>query len=361
MSALRTPRCEDYEIAVIGSLPLVHDAISLILDKVWSQDHDNNTTVMRNARKLTTGRVGNRNVVLVLLSTLSKANTASTITGIRSVYQKVQLAFVIGVSGAAPFYWGDEISFGDVVISDTVYHSNSTERQPDKYLQRKTTDINISLAKNVQNLLSMFQTDRGADWLEQWTLYFLQQLQTKAALTTPEGRYNCPGTDVDKLFKPTYRHRQKSSSNRVYCECFSKSVHDDSLGSACTDLQCKDEHILTRKRLQIKCLAENNNNNPVQTPSIHVGSVASVESIIHSASERDKVLTAAAVIAFETQGPELWDEVPCILVNGICDYAVDQTQEGWQEFAAATAASVVKAMLQRLTFSEAILDSPRPF
>jgi nucleoside phosphorylase len=92
------------------------------LDKVWSQDHDNNTTVMRNARKLTTGRVGNRNVVLVLLSTLSKANTASSITGIRSVYQKVQLAFVIGVSGAAPFYWGDEISFGDVVISDTVYH-----------------------------------------------------------------------------------------------------------------------------------------------------------------------------------------------------------------------------------------------
>ncbi|EXK77185.1 hypothetical protein FOQG_18100 [Fusarium oxysporum f. sp. raphani 54005] len=337
MSALRTPRCEDYEIAVIGSLPLVHDAISLILDKVWSQDHDNNTTVMRNARKLTTGRVGNRNVVLVLLSTLSKANTASSITEIRSVYQKVQLAFVIGVSGAAPFYWGDEISFGDVVISDTVYHSNSTERQPDKYLQRKTTDINISLAKNVQNLLSMFQTDRGADWLEQWTLYFLQQLQTKAALTTPEGRYNCPGTDVDKLFKPTYRHRQKSSSNRVYCECFSK------------------------KRLQIKCLAENNNNNPVQTPSIHVGSVASVESIIHSASERDKVLTAAAVIAFETQGPELWNEVPCILVNGICDYAVDQTQEGWQEFAAATVASVVKAMLQRLTFSEAILDSPRPF
>lgn len=360
MSALRTPRCEDYEIAVIGSLPPVHDAISLILDKVWSQDHDN-TTVMRNTRKLTTGRVGNRNVVLVLLSTLSKANTASTITGIRSVYQKVQLAFVIGVCGAAPFYWGDEISFGDVVISDTVYHSNSTERQPDKYLQRKTTDINISLAKNVQNLLSMFQTDRGADWLEQWTVYFLQQLQTKAALTTPEGRYNCPGTDVDKLFKPTYRHRQKSSSKRVSCECFSKSVHDDSLGSACTDLQCKDEHIFTRKRLQIKCLAENNSNNSVQTPSIHVGSVASVESIIHSASERDKVLTAAAVIEFETQGPELWDEVPCILVNGICDYAVDRTQEGWQEFAAATAASVFKAMLQRLTFSEAILDSPRPF
>ncbi|PTD01267.1 hypothetical protein FCULG_00012945 [Fusarium culmorum] len=40
-----------------------------------------------------------------------------------------------------------------------------------------------------------------------------------------------------------------------------------------------------------------------------------------------------------------WDEVPCIVVKGICDYADSHKNKAWQDFAAATAAAVARAIL----------------
>ncbi len=53
------------------------------------------------------------------------------------------------------------------------------------------------------------------------------------------------------------------------------------------------------------------------------------------------------VIAFEMEGAGAWDEVPCIVVKGVCDYADCHKHKGWQNFAAATAAAAVKAILER--------------
>lgn len=39
--------------------------------------------------------------------------------------------------------------------------------------------------------------------------------------------------------------------------------------------------------------------------------------------------------------------MPCIVVKGMCDYADSHKHKGWQYFAAATAASASKAILER--------------
>ncbi|KAH8651690.1 hypothetical protein BGZ61DRAFT_541995 [Ilyonectria robusta] len=46
------------------------------------------------------------------------------------------------------------------------------------------------------------------------------------------------------------------------------------------------------------------------------------------------------------EGAGVWDEVPCIVVKGVCDYADCHKYKGWQSFAAATAASACKAILE---------------
>jgi hypothetical protein len=51
------------------------------------------------------------------------------------------------------------------------------------------------------------------------------------------------------------------------------------------------------------------------------------------------------------------DVVPCIVVKGICDYADAHKQKGWQNFAAATAASAAKAILERYTQTDRVQDA----
>ena len=69
--------------------------------------------------------------------------------------------------------------------------------------------------------------------------------------------------------------------------------------------------------------------------------------VIKSAIDRDRIAKKEDVIAFEMEGAGVWEEVPCIVVKVVCDYADCHKHEGWQNFAAATAASAVKAMLER--------------
>ena len=64
-----------------------------------------------------------------------------------------------------------------------------------------------------------------------------------------------------------------------------------------------------------------------------------------SGADRDR-------IAFEMEGAGAWDQIPCIVMKGICDYGDSHKNKGWQAFAAATAASVAKAILGRYAVSD---------
>lgn len=71
-----------------------------------------------------------------------------------------------------------------------------------------------------------------------------------------------------------------------------------------------------------------------------------------SGEHRDRIARQRGIIAFEMEGAGIWDEVPCVVVKGVCDYADSHKNKVWQPFAAATAASVMKAMLGRYTLTE---------
>jgi hypothetical protein len=60
-------------------------------------------------------------------------------------------------------------------------------------------------------------------------------------------------------------------------------------------------------------------------------------------------------IAFEMDA-SLWDEVPCIVVKGVCDYADSSKHKEWRTFAAATAASAAKAVLERYIQTDKALE-----
>ncbi|KAL6692963.1 hypothetical protein J3F84DRAFT_381203 [Trichoderma pleuroticola] len=78
-----------------------------------------------------------------------------------------------------------------------------------------------------------------------------------------------------------------------------------------------------------------------------------------SGEHRDRIARQRDIIAFEMEGAGIWDEVPYVIVKGVCGYADSHKNKVWQPFAAATAASVMKAMLGRYTLTESSSSHPR--
>ncbi|EHA26559.1 hypothetical protein ASPNIDRAFT_172242 [Aspergillus niger ATCC 1015] len=89
-------------------------------------------------------------------------------------------------------------------------------------------------------------------------------------------------------------------------------------------------------------------------PVVHRGLILSGNGIINNARDREKLQHGHDnAICFETVAAGVTDEIPCLVVRGICDYADTHKQESWQRFAAAAAAAYCKTVLLKIDAQEA--------
>ncbi|KAG9681488.1 pfs domain-containing protein, partial [Aureobasidium melanogenum] len=87
----------------------------------------------------------------------------------------------------------------------------------------------------------------------------------------------------------------------------------------------------------------------LQLPVIHYGTIASGNQVMKDAVERDKTSQdLGGVLCFEMEAAGLMDEFPCLVIRGISDYSDSHKNDGWQDYAAATAAAFVKELLNHL-------------
>jgi len=204
---------------------------------------------------------------------------------------------------------------------------------PNGFVRKNTIEDNLPKPnKNISGLLRVFKTDRGLDLLEQNATSFLKELQGR---TRSPQKYKNPGMGEDKLFESSYRHKHRGSPACICRDCHSDShpVCDVAIKSSCDDLGCKDKNLVIRDKKS--------------HGYIHVGSIASGDMVMMSAAVRDDIAKREGIVAFEMEGAGVWDQVPCIVVKGVCDYADCHKNSKWQNFAAATAASASKAILKQ--------------
>lgn len=352
MAFRRPSRRSDFEIAVICALPLEHNAVSLLFDEFWDEDGDHYGRTAGDVNSYTTGRIGKYNVVLALLSYVGKANAAVVAASVRSSYCGVRLALLVGICGGVPQATSGkecEILLGDVIISKTVVQYDFGRQYPHEFIRKDTVEDNLTRPnKDIRNLLATFETDRGLERLQQRTAHFLKQLQANAGQRKRRDKYRYPGTMEDNLFKPSYRHKHHLSPTCICRDCDGSSdpVCEDALNSSCQDLGCDKVYLVTRGRLEAKRQLGEDKSDGVQDPAVHVGSVASGDTVMKSGEDRDRIAKKEGVIAFEMEGAGVLQEVPCIVVKGVSDYADCHKNKKWQDFAAATAASTLKAILE---------------
>ncbi|KAL3440864.1 hypothetical protein BJX65DRAFT_314391 [Aspergillus insuetus] len=343
---------DEFEVAIVCALPLEFNAVSALVDEFWDEDGDYYGKADGDANMYTAGRIGKCNVVLVLLSGMGKINAAAAAANLRSSYPGLRLALVTGICGGVPFIGeSEELLLGDVVISKRIIQYDFGKQYPDNFSTTTTVEDSLGRAsKHIRSLLAVFETDLARDRLERKAAVYLQQIQERTSGNKRTARYKYPETSQDRLFQAHYQHKHRDSPQ---CSCAGTNDHPrrvckESRTLSCDHLGCESRYLVRRERLELKRELElAGRSNEAQAPAIYIGSIGSGDAVIKSGEDRDALAQRHGLAAFEMEGAGVWDEVPCIVVKAVCDYADSHKNKTWQHFAAATAAATAKALLER--------------
>jgi nucleoside phosphorylase len=239
----------DFRIALLCALPLEADAVKAIFDKRWDDGGDVFGKAPRDQNAYSTGKVGRHNVVLAHMPAIGKEAAASVAANLRSSFQGVQLAIVVGICGAMPTTpAGDEIFLGDVVISEGIIPHDFGRQYPDHFARKD--NILESLGRpnaEIRAVLAKLKSRWDRKSLEAKVNRYIPTLQQVLGETSLY-----PGASQDKLFLSGYRHKHQRLSGCDLCEtCSHKTdpVCDKALSLTCEQLNCGDKESVLRARL----------------------------------------------------------------------------------------------------------------
>ena len=338
----------DFHIAIICALPLEYDAASLLIDEFWDQGGQQYGRISGDSNTYRNGRIGMHNVVLMLLPSMGKVSVAGSAASLRASYVGVRLAFLVGVCGGVPGI--REMILGDVVISDDLVQYDFGRQYPGAFVAKDTVQVHPGLSsKDVRSLVSYFRTESGRRDLQDDAVENLIGLQNSAVAKRYQSSYEYPGPGEDKLFEATYRHRHREPSPCEFCCGETERFCEKAAGTPCAELGCDTNRLVPRRRLKMH---RRGKRQKAHEPEVFIGRVASADMVMKSGEHRDQFAEQYGVIAFEMEAAGIWDEIPCIVVKGVCDYADSHKSKSWQPFAAATAAAVTKSILGRYNFAD---------
>ncbi|PKK44838.1 hypothetical protein CI102_13255, partial [Trichoderma harzianum] len=339
------------EVAIICTLLTEYDAVCLILDEVWDKNYKRNE---RDKSIYTTGRVGRHNVVVALLPHTTRLTAISTIEQLDFLDSQLGLFLLVGICGGIPNIDDSELMLGDVVISSRV-DEYDFGRNLNRNAASPSKNYQVVKGKVKDVLYEVSQSKSSEMMLELEMRRFLFELQRKDIASgeiLAEPKYNYPEALKDRLFSARYTHKHRITDNDcsvcngnpdaicenvLHCmECneWPDAVCDDARKASCQEIGCDEGQLLVRNNLR-----------GAHTPNIYFGNIASGDIAAMNGLERDRISEWQNVIAFDMNRFDGWEKLPCIFIKGICDYADGHKDDGWQNFAAATAAAATKALL----------------
>ncbi|KAK1244248.1 hypothetical protein MKX08_002386 [Trichoderma sp. CBMAI-0020] len=352
---------DEFEIAVVCTRALEYDALCLLFDNFWDTDGDSFGRVKGDLNTYTTGCMGNFNVVVVLLCSSGKASAASATANLRSSYRRIKLLLLSGICEGVPDANGQELLLGDVVISEIVIEYDLRTQSAVAYREKNTLEeLHWRANKAIRNFTANIKTGRGYELIEDEVALFLRRIQNRVSERKYRWRrkiatYVYPGSTNDILFESTHRHKHYTSSQ---CICADYNPDEDfnaacgqSKDLDCEQTGCKLNSVKTRTRLHLKNMLESDEDSmSAQVPQIFLGRFGSGDTAFSSGIHRDSLAQKHNIIAFEMESAGVEGELPCIIVKGVSSYGDGHKPRKWAEwqyFAAATAASVTRALIER--------------
>ena len=304
-------RATDFTVGWVCALPHELTASRAMLDEEYPpaqgrrQIHDDNSYIR--------GEIAGHKVVMACLPAGNyglEAGTRAAKDMLRT-YTSISFGLMVGIGGGIPTKKND-IRLGDVVVSRPtgdhggVIQYDLGKMQSDGTFKRKGT-LNkppLILLNALQNLQSTHELG-GSKIYEN-----LQRLTEKSPYLGAE-------------------YRRPDSTDTLYAsECnHSPATRCDQCGS----------HIQVPRTPRTDT-----------QPHIHYGLIGSGNRVIASSAERDWLRSKESeeILCLEMEAAGLMDQLPCLVIRGICDYADSHKRDEWQKYAATTAAAYAREVLQ---------------
>lgn len=341
---MRPTSRDDFTVAIICALPLEADAAEALFDETYDRLAQFYGKQTRDMNTYINGRIGGHNIVLCYMPGIGKGNAAGVAATLLSSYPQIGLALVVGVCGGVPFPSSDtEIFLGDVIVSDAVIEYDFGKQYPWGFQRR--TDVRDTLGRpdrEIRSLMAALKASRNR------SAFQTQMFQHLCAIQQSDVRWQHPGdTEDDVLFDACYDHKHygEGASAKPHCLCggLTDDICQAALDQNCNSLGC-DKNLVLRRRPGADAIRA----------AVHIGKVASSDTVMKSGKHREDIVRKERVIAFEMEGAGVWDHLPCIVIKGVSDYADSHKSKKWQAYAAATGASAAKVFLEywRPTYRE---------
>ncbi len=220
-----------------------------MFDKRWDDDGDVYGKATSNQNAYSTGIIGHHNVVLAHMPGMGKESAARVAANCRSSFEGIKLALVVGICGGVPFpAHGEEILLGDVVISEGLVCYDFGRQLPDRFVRKDGVLDNYPRPPpEVRSLLNKLKGRWGRKLLQEKTFTYLNNTQGELGQSA---KY--PGSEYDKLFDASYRHRHQQPSACGTCsesQLSNGSTCAAALASTCEELGCDDSELVQRERL----------------------------------------------------------------------------------------------------------------
>ncbi|KAL4944691.1 nucleoside phosphorylase domain-containing protein [Aspergillus oleicola] len=236
----------------------------------------------------TTGKLGPHNVVLWSLPGMGKGSAAAAAANLRVSYRNIKLVLLVGICGAVPFLPDKvEVMLGDIIISNAVVEYDFGRQYPDEF--RRKSDVRETLGRPAQEIRAFLAGLGGRKAqieLQDQICQYLQTLQAK-------GECKHPGIVSDVLFEGSFQHKHylRDATDRCICFDCSDTMCDEALKGDCVRLGCAGSKIQRKRQTAIDGFK----------PLVHIGKIASADTVMKSGRHRDELAKKDSVIAFEME------------------------------------------------------------
>ncbi|KAN0087056.1 hypothetical protein V8E54_000744 [Elaphomyces granulatus] len=309
---------EDYTVAWICALPLETAAAKAMLDKTHLQLPQ--SAADDNAYML--GEISGHNIVIACLpsgvyGTISAATVAANM---RNTFPSIRFGLMVGIGGGVPST-NNDIRLGDVVVSKPtgvlggvvqydygktvasgVFQQTGMMNQPPQVLLNAISRLHaVEILGNNQSIMEVI------------SIVLNTNVQTKS-----RSLFSRPADEHDRLFNPAYDH-PPSEDTCINCD--------------------KRELIYRHPRTS-------------DEPQIHYGLIASGNQVMKHGETRDQLGKEYGMLCFEMEAAGLMNQLPCLVIRGICDYSDSHKNKHWQGYAALAAAAYARILLSVVSVNQ---------
>lgn len=302
---------EAYNVAWITALPIEMAAAVAMLDEI----HSPLPHVHGDSNSYTLGRIENANpndrALNIVIASLPSGhygnNNAAIVAGnLRRTFPSIKITLLVGIGAGIPDKLGDRLRLGDVVVGEKI-----TQYDFGKDLSKGVFKRTSNFTRPPHQVLTVMSNLRAKGEMQDMSRSLSDTVSAMMRRHPDMESYRHPGSNHDLLFHNSYAHR-------------------DAIGD-CTSCD----------RLKIVPRPPRENYHPV----VHYGTIASGNRLIRDSESRLRLADEIDAVCIDMEAAGLMDQVPCLVIRGICDYADSHKNKKWQRYAAAVAAAYAKLYL----------------